>query len=229
MFRNSFHYSFHGNRTMKLDAFIKSLLPKDDKFFNLFDQLATIMVESAGMLKTLPALPMKERAATVEMIEELENKADSVTHAIFTHLHTTFVTPIDREDIHSLASKMDDVVDFIHGSSKRFYMYKIKKDNKHIQKLTEIIYEATLHIQSGVSLIRNISDEVNIKTVLLKIHQCENDGDDTFNEAIAYLFEKEKNPIDLIKAKEVLVTLETATDNCEDVANILEAILIKNN
>ncbi len=213
---------------MRLDRIIQSLLPHDAKFFKLFDDVARTMVESADVLRTLPSMSKSERQVTVDQIKELEHKADSITHAIFTELNSTFVTPFDREDIYKLAATLDDVVDYIDGSANRFYLYKIKKNSADIQRLTDIIYQSAIEIQRGISLLSDQRHTEELKQILQKINQHENDADTIFDQAIAELFDKESDAIELIKTKEVLVSLETATDKCEDVANVLESIMIKN-
>ena len=213
---------------MRLDRMIQALLPHDEKFFVLFDTLAKTIVEAAETLRTLPSQPKSERDATVSKIEELENKADSITHEIYTELNKTFVTPFDREDVHLLASTLDDVLDYIDGSAKRFHMYKIKKNSPDIQRLTEIIYQSAIEIQRGVILIADMRRAEDLHAILQKINKYENDADTIFDHAIAELFDNEKDAIELIKIKEVLVNLETTTDKCEDVANVLETLFIKN-
>lgn len=213
---------------MKFDRIIQALLPHDEKFFVLFDKLSATIVEAADILRTLPSLPKSERELTVKNISDVEHKADNITHEIFTELNSTFVTPLDREDIHKLASALDDVVDLIDGSSNRFHLYKIKKNSADIQRLTDIIYQSAIEIQRGVALITDTRRADELQKILQKINQYENDADTIFNQAIAELFDRESDAIELIKTKEVLVTLETATDKCEDVANILESIMIKN-
>jgi predicted phosphate transport protein (TIGR00153 family) len=213
---------------MRIDRLIQALLPHDEKFFVLFDKLSNTILEGADTLRTLPSLPKNEREATVKKIQDIERKADTITHEIFTELNSTFVTPLDREDIHKLASAMDDVIDLIDGSANRFYLYKIKKNSADIQRLTEIIYQSAIEIQRGVLLITDTRRSEELRKILQKINQYENDADSIFDQAIAELFDKESDAIELIKTKEVLVTLETATDKCEDVANMLESIMIKN-
>lgn len=213
---------------MKLDRFIQSLMPHDEKFFVLFDNLARTMVEAADILRTLPSISKSERQSVIDAIKEQEHKADSITHEIYTELNKTFVTPFDREDIYTLASRLDDIIDYIDGSANRFHLYKLKKNSADIQRLTEIIYQSAIEIQRGVSMINDHRHFEDLKKILRKINQYENDADDIFDLAIAELFDKEDNAIELIKNKEVLVSLETATDKCEDVANVLEGIMIKN-
>lgn len=213
---------------MKLDRIIQSLIPHDEKFFVLFDNLAKTAVEASDTLRTLPSMPKNQRQSVVDKIKDLEHKGDSITHKIFTDLNKTFVTPFDREDIHKLASTLDDVIDYVDGSAKKFHLYKIKKNSADIQRLTEIIYQSAIEIQRGISMLGDSRHVEELEKILQKINQHENDADDIFNQAIAELFDKEENAIELIKNKEVLVSLETATDKCEDVANVLEGIMIKN-
>lgn len=212
---------------MRLDRIIQAMLPHDEHFFVLFDKLARTIVEAAETLRTLPSQPKNEREATVKKIEELENKADSITHEIYTELNKTFVTPFDREDVHLLASTLDDVLDYIDGSAKRFHLYKIKKNSADIQRLTEIIYQSAIEIQRGVTLVADMRRVDELQKIIQKINQYENDADTIFDQAIAELFDNESDAIELIKTKEVLVSLETATDKCEDVANVLETLFIK--
>lgn len=212
---------------MRLDRIIQALLPHDEHFFVLFDKLAHTIVEAAETLRTLPSQAKNEREATVKRIQEFEQKADSITHDIYTELNKTFVTPFDREDVHLLASTLDDVLDYIDGSAKRFHMYKIKKNSADIQRLTDIIYQSALEIQRGVLLVADMRRADELQKILQKINQLENDADAIFNQAIAELFDNEDDAIELIKTKEVLVNLETTTDKCEDVANVLETLFIK--
>lgn len=212
---------------MRLDRIIQALLPHDEQFFVLFDKLSKTIVEAAETLRTLPSQARNEREATVKKIEELEQRADSITHEIYTELNKTFVTPFDREDVHLLASTLDDVLDYIDGSAKRFHMYKIKKNSADIQKLTEVIYQSAMEIQRGVTLVADMRRTEELQAILHKINQFENDADRIFDHAIAELFDTETDAIELIKTKEVLVNLETTTDKCEDVANVLETLFIK--
>lgn len=212
---------------MRLDRIIQALLPHDGKFFVMFDKLAQTIVEAAETLRTLPSQAKNEREATVKKIQDLENKADSITHEIYTELNKTFVTPFDREDVHLLASTLDDVLDYIDGSAKRFHLYKIKKNSADIQRLTDIIYQSAIEIQRGVILVADMRRADELQKILRKINQYENDADAIFDQAIAELFDREEDAIELIKTKEVLVNLETTTDKCEDVANVLETLFIK--
>lgn len=213
---------------MKLDRIIQALLPHDEKFFILFNNLAKTAVDAAETLQKLPSLSKNERQPIIDQINEIEHAGDNITHTIFTELNSTFVTPYDREDIYKLASTLDDVVDYIHGSANRFHLYKIKKNFTDVQRLADIIYQSVIELQRGLAILNDTSKSAELHAILQKINQYENDADEVFNLAIAELFENEDDAKELIKIKEVLVSLETATDKCEDVANVLESILIKN-
>ncbi len=212
---------------MRLDRIIQALLPHDEKFFSFFDESARIMVEAAALMKQLPKFDTEVRTKVVAQIEQLEHAGDVMTHKVFSELNSTFVTPFDREDIQILASSMDDVIDFIQGSAKRFLLYKIEECPPEMAALIDTLYASVLELQHGVSLLADLRRVDDLRAIILKVNQYEKDADAIFAQAIANLFENEKNPIYIIKLKEMFVTLETATDKCDDVANVFETILIK--
>jgi uncharacterized protein len=212
---------------MRLDRIIQALLPHDEKFFSFFDESARIMVEAASLMKQLPKNDMDVRKRIVAQIEELEHAGDVITHKVFSELNSTFVTPFDREDIQLLASSMDDVIDYINGSANRFLLYKIKECPAEMAELIDSLYASVIELQHGISLLADLRRIDDLRTIIQKVNEYENQADAIFGQAIANLFENEKDPIYLIKLKEMFVALETATDKCEDVANIFETILIK--
>ncbi|HLP16524.1 MAG TPA: DUF47 family protein [Bacteroidota bacterium] len=212
---------------MRLDRIIQALLPHDEKFFSFFDESAHIMVEAALLMKQLPPNDLEVRKSIVNQIEELEHQGDTITHKIFGELNSTFVTPFDREDIQLLASSMDDVIDFINGSANRFILYKIKDCPAEMTELIECLYKSVVELQHGISLLADLRRVDDLRAIIQKVNEYENLADSIFGQAIANLFDNEKDPIYLIKLKEMFVALETATDKCEDVANIFETILIK--
>jgi predicted phosphate transport protein (TIGR00153 family) len=163
----------------------------------------------------------------VRKIHELEHKGDNVTHKIFAELSATFVTPFDREDIHILASALDDIMDYIDGSAARFVLYKLNECPKEMSNLIDILHGSVTELQRGVSLLRDFRNSADLQKVLEKVNEYENEADAVFQRAIADLFENEKNAIQIIKLKEIYVGLETATDKCEDAANVMESLLIK--
>ncbi|MBL0061386.1 MAG: DUF47 domain-containing protein [bacterium] len=212
---------------MRLDRILQALLPHDEQFFSLFEESARNIVLAADtLLKLAPASPA-ERIKVVERIKDLEHEGDSVTHRIFSELNGTFVTPFDPEDIHVLASALDDILDYIDGSAGRFMLYKIPECPPEMVKLIECLHASVIELQHGVTLLRKLNKPAELRKVIERVNELENVADGIFERAIANLFEERSNPIEIIKLKEIYVALETATDRCEDAANVLETILIK--
>lgn len=210
--------------------FLQFFVPKDKKFFPLFESAsANLLTISKALREMVNSSDQNKRRELVKEIERLEHVGDSITHEIFNSLGNTFITPFDREDIHRLATAIDDVVDFIHGSAKRMELYKLQTYDDSMSKLAELIEQASSEIHIAVSSLRNLKNGVRVKEACVKINSYENHADDIFDMSIARLFEEEKDAILLIKKKEVLAALETATDKCEDAANALETILLKSN
>ena len=201
------------------------LLPKETRFFELFEAHAAKVLEAARALHEL--------AQNYERIEEkarhikvLETQGDHVTHDIIDKLNRTFITPLDREDIHALASALDDVLDNIEGVSSRLSLFKIEAVTPETRQLTSIIEQACAGI---VEAIRHLSDPKKIQEYLIQINHLENEADHISRTTTARLFQEETDFRELIKWKEIYGRLEATTDDCEDVANILESIVVKNN
>jgi predicted phosphate transport protein (TIGR00153 family) len=212
---------------MRLDRLIQILIPHDEKFYTFFEESAQNVVNAAMILPGLYRSAGAERERIMNEIHDFEHIGDNVTHKIFGELNSTFVTPFDREDIHLLASVLDDVMDYIDGSASRFVLYKVQRGPESIVELAEILQRQTKELQKGVSLLRDFRKSEELERVLQKINEYENEADAVFEKAIARLFEEERDPIQLIKLKEIYVGLETATDKCEDAANVLETFLVK--
>jgi predicted phosphate transport protein (TIGR00153 family) len=212
---------------MRLDRLIQVLLPHDEKFYTFFEESSQNLVAAADLLMQLGRCSPAEREGIVNRMHEYEHQGDTVTHKIFAELSATFVTPFDREDIHSLASALDDIMDYIDGSAARFVLYKLRDCPKELASLMEILKRSVMELHRGVSLLRDFRKADEIKKILEKINEYENEADSVFEGAIADLFEHEKDPIQIIKLKEIYVGLETATDKCEDAANVIETLLIK--
>jgi uncharacterized protein len=214
---------------MLFDRIIQKLLPTDEKFYSLFEESTQNLLNAASMLTKLPkAKTLSERDKLGVQIHAFEHIGDDLTHKIYSELNSTFVTPFDREDIHELASSIDDVLDEIDGSIGRIVLYKIKVVPPSVTKLIDVLELSIVELHRGVHLLRNIHKTDELQKVLRKVNEYENEADGVFEKAVADLFEHERNPVQIIKLKEVLVGLETATDKCEDAANVLEGILIKN-
>jgi predicted phosphate transport protein (TIGR00153 family) len=212
---------------MKLDRFIQILLPHDEKFYTFFEESAQNLVNAGQLLVEFSRSEPSAREAIVERMHELEHEGDSVTHKIFAELNSTFVTPFDREDIHTLASALDDVMDYMDGTASRFVLYKVEQFPAAMVTLIDILLSSVVELKRGVSLLRDFRKSDELQKVLELVNKSENEADAIFEQAVAALFEEEKNPVQIIKLKEIYVALETATDKCEDAANVLETLLIK--
>ena len=215
---------------MNLDTIIHALLPKDKQFFQYFEDDVENLLKAASVLRELmsPAMSRTEREQKIKKVEELEHRGDDVTHEIFSYLSSTFITPFDREDIHALASTLDDILDYLKGTATRISLYKVEEITSDEERLAELIYAAVQELHTAILSLRDLRSTKNIRESLVRIHSIENEADDLFERAIGNLFETCKDPILLIKTKEILVSLETATDQCEDAANVIETIMVKN-
>lgn len=214
---------------MKLDNLISFFIPKDKKFFTLFAQSSENLVAiSKKFNELLNTMAPDKRIELIKTISDLEHVGDTITHNIFTELSTNFITPFDREDIHYLASSLDDIVDYIHGSAKRMQLYKIEEYTLEMIQLADVIEKSAIEVHAAVSGLKGMKDIVRVNEAVVRINSLENQADDIFDGAIASLFIHEKDAVKIIKVKEILSNMETATDKCEDVANVIETILVKN-
>jgi uncharacterized protein len=215
---------------MKFDKILHALLPTDSTFYDLFEKDAANLMEGSLVFKSLMALDIskEDRARKIHEIENFEHLGDEITHQIHKNLGSTFITPFDREDIHELASKIDDILDSMQGASNRLVLYRIETFPPEAEKIAIMLHEAVIELHKAVYLLRNLKNVVAINESLVRINTIENAADAVFELAIARLFVECKDPIELIKMKELLVSLETATDECEDAANAIESIIVKN-
>ena len=206
---------------------LQYLLPKDRKFFPLFKQATENLVKGSKLLVELVNAPVEKRRDLIKEIEHVEHIGDNITHMIFNELGRNFITPFDREDIHALTSSIDDVLDLIQGSAKRIELYKVTVISEPMVLLSDIILKGAIELNVAVLNLEGMKRIDEIKAACVRINSLENNADDVFNLAIARLFDEEKDAIQLIKTKEILQALETATDKCEDAANVIESIIIK--
>ncbi len=214
---------------MKLDKLLHVLLPTDDRFFTFFEKDAENLLAAAKIFKELMSnsISREERGQKIRKIEELEHRGDEVTHQIYSELGSNFITPFDREDIHSLASKLDDILDFLQGAATRIVLYRVESISPEMEQLAEMVYQQVVELHKAIPQLRSFKSVEAISESLVRINSLENEADDLFERAIAHLFDTCKDPIQLIKTKELLVSLETATDQCEDAANVIESIIVK--
>jgi hypothetical protein len=173
------------------------------------------------------SITKEERAQKIRKIEDYEHKGDEITHQIFQALGSTFITPFDREDIHELTSKLDDILDYLQGASTRIILYRVDAISPEAERLAVLIHDSVVELHKAIPKLRDLRDVKLINESLVRINSIENEADDLFERAIANLFDTCKDPIMLIKSKELLVSLETATDQCEDAANVIESIIVK--
>src|SRR3954462_8933970 len=200
------------------------LIPKNQKFFDMFAEMCGNIVEGAKLLETT----LRENTdveARVHQLHDFEHKGDDMTHAILTKLNQTFITPFDREDIHTLASTIDDVLDFIYAAGERLVMYKISHVPSEAAALADVVVKQCEQIALAAS---KLEKHANVLAYCVEINRLENDADRITRGAIAKLFDTERDPITLIKIKELYEVLETASDKAEDVATVLETIGLKN-
>ncbi len=199
------------------------LIPRDTKFFELFADLSGNLIEGAKLLRSILADP-HDLAMQVSQVQAIEHKGDRATYTIITKLNQTFITPFDREDIHRLASSLDDVLDFMNSAALRLVMYKINNPPPVAAELAGIIVLQCESLGKAVSLLEKNG---HVMEHCEEVNRLEDMADQISRKAIADLFEHEKDPIQLIKLKELYEELEFATDKAEDAANVLEAIVLK--
>ncbi len=200
------------------------ILPREAKFFDLFVDMAKNIERASNQLVELLRLydNVPER---VRAIKDCEHLGDQMTHDLITRLNKTFITPIDREDIHELASKLDDVLDMIDAVSSRMMIYKIERPTDDAVRLAELIQES---VQVLVKALAVLEKHDHIIEHCIEINRLENEGDRVSRIAIARLFDDGKDPFYVIKWKEIYEVLEKAIDKCEDVANVIEGVVVKN-
>lgn len=212
---------------MSLNSIFQFLVPKDKKFFPLFEEASSNLIELASHLHELVNLPLKERNELFEKIDQLEQKGEDITRQTSLELSRNFITPFDREDIHSLITSIDNVADYLHGAASRMRLYQVDKITKSIRKLTEINLEACQNIDVAVKELRNLKKIKNITDACARINKLENKSDTVYNKAVFEIFENETDAKNIIKYKEVLSSLESATDKCKGVASVLESVSVK--
>ena len=212
---------------MNINNFFQFLVPKDTKFFPLFEQASSNLIEIATNLHEAVNLPLKEREVLFQKIDALEQKGEDITRQTNLELSRNFITPFDREDIHSLIISIDNVADNLHGAASRMRLYQVDKITKSIRKLTEINLEACQNIDVAVRELRDLKKMKNITDAIVRINKLENKSDNVYDKAVLDLFENETDAKNIIKYKEVLSVLENAADKCKSVASVLESISVK--
>jgi predicted phosphate transport protein (TIGR00153 family) len=210
--------------------FIARLMPREGRFFSLFDNHAKLIVDGAlALVDVLRDYEVaKDRAAGIKLIEDAEHSADRITHETVQLLHTTFITPFDRDDIHRLISRMDDVLDLIQDTAESLVLYDIQKITPEAKQLAELVLRCAEHVQSAVKLMVSMADAAAMLEICQDIDKLESEADKVMRDAVSRLFREESDVRQVIKLKAVYEALESATDKCQDVANVIESVVLEN-
>jgi predicted phosphate transport protein (TIGR00153 family) len=206
------------------DTVVFRLLPREEKFFDLFEQQASHIVSASRVLEEL-TLDYPDAKGKAQRIKDLEHAGDTLTHEIVRRLNTTFITPIDREDIYALASRLDDVLDLIDAVADRLVLYKIKAPTEGCIAMAKIIVKTAEETDRAVRCLRTLSPFYHKHAV--EVNRLENEADRLLRDQLAALFEGGTDAIEVIKWKELYETMESVTDRCEDVVNVIEGITLK--
>ncbi len=211
-----------------MNIFAKLLAPKNKIFYELFEKSAD-NVKYMGLLLTqvVRETDFDQRQGLISKMEDVEHANDELTHSLFTELGRNFITPFDREDIHYLASALDDIADYIYATAKKINFYRVNPNDIGIHKLSEIILQSTTEVRAAVGELRDMKNMRAITASLVKINSLENEADDMFDMSIERLFATEPDAKEVIKKREIYQVMETATDKCEDAANVIESIIVK--
>jgi uncharacterized protein len=213
---------------MGVNSFLKIFLPKDRVFYQLFENVSGTLVKMGYKLKDVVNEPdFEKRGQLIREVEDMEHVCDEYTHEIFTQLGKNFITPFDREDIHYLATALDDIADYMQASAKKINFYKVNPNDIGIQKMADIIPLGCEAVNRAVIELRNMKNMRQITDALVAINSIENQGDDIFDMSIERLFDSEPDAKEVIKKREIYQVMEIVTDKCEDAANVIEGIIVK--
>lgn len=206
---------------------LKFLLPKEFSFFDLFDKQADLAVEAAAHFSQLMA-DYKVSDAEVEKMREIEHRGDEVTHQIMDHLNKTFITPFDREDIHSLSKELDDIIDMLYTITKRLRVYKILSPDRNLMEFARVIEMSVRGVAKAIKGLRSPKERKAVLKVCVEVNSLENLGDKMRDDMLGDLFAKyASDPVAVIKWKEIYQDAETVLDVCEDAVHVVESILVK--
>jgi predicted phosphate transport protein (TIGR00153 family) len=213
---------------MAFNTFLKIFLPKDRIFYSLFeDSSQRVLLMSKVLKQMVNENDSAERSSIMTRIEDLEHQNDEATHQIFTELSRNFITPFDREDIHYLATALDDVADHIYAAGKKIIFYHINTNDHGIRKFADLIEQSAEQVQHAVLELRNMKNLRLITEAIVKINSIENQADDLFDTNVERLFAEVDDAKEVFKMREIYQVMEDATDKCEDAGNVIESIIIK--
>jgi len=207
---------------------MKLFMPKDQVFYSLFEEVADNVYTMGKTLKAVVSeVDFDRREELINTLENQEHINDELTHQIYTELGRNFITPFDREDIHYLATALDDICDYIYSSAKKINFYKVNPNDTGIQKMADLIEQGSEQIRNAVRELRDMRNMRKITDALVKVNSIENQADDIFDMSIDKLFDGEPDAKEVIKKREIYQAMEIATDKCEDATNVIESIIIK--
>ena len=201
-----------------------SLIPKEEQYFSLFRQMTSYIFDAARALSEMLADTGGDYRAHLKNIKSIEHSCDDLTHSIVTKLNTSFITPFDREDIYLLTSALDDIVDLIDDAARALVIYNVTEVTEHSRQFADVIQRMAVQLHEVVSSMERPG---GISERLVEMHRLENEGDETYHTAIAELFLNATDAMHVIKWKDIYEKLEAAVDRCENVANIIESVIIK--
>jgi uncharacterized protein len=213
---------------MALNSIMRLFMPKDRIFYSLFEEVGDGVKRMGDLIVELVNEPDRDKRYSLHrQVEDQEHVNDDLTHKLFTELGRNFITPFDREDIHTLASALDDICDYIYATAKKINTYRVDVNDDAIRKLADLIRDSTGSVRQAVGELRNMRDMRRITDSLVKINSIENQADDIFDSSIERLFEREPDAKEVIKKREIYQVMEVVTDKCEDAANVIESIIVK--
>ena len=216
------------NERMSIDKVLKFFQPKDKTFYPLFGKAADNIVHISNLLlHCVKESDTDKREAIIKEIEHAEHIGDEITHEIMNNLNTVFITPFDREDIHYLASTIDDVADHVKDAALRIKLYKPNNVPSAVIKMAELISEGAVKVKAAIEELRDMRNIEKLRKMIIEINNVENQSDAIFELALTDLFANEKDPIEIIKIKDIIAKMESASDRCEDIANVIESIIVK--
>jgi uncharacterized protein Yka (UPF0111/DUF47 family) len=203
-------------------------MPKNRVFYDLFEKVAENVAVMGTKLKHVIEEPdFDKRASLITQLEDIEHDNDELTHKIFTELSRNFITPFDREDIHYLATALDDIADYIYASAKKINFYRVNPNDSGLHKLADMIEQSTIQVKIAIAVLRDMKNMRQMTEALVKINSIENQADDIFDLSIERLFAIEQDAKEVIKKREIYQAMEIVTDKCEDASNVIESIIIK--
>jgi uncharacterized protein len=213
---------------MSLNSILKFFQPKDRIFFNLFEAVGTQLMQMSELFtNAINEKDITKRDEMLRKLEDFEHKNDEVTHQIFIQLGQNFITPLDREDIHYLATALDDIADYMWGAAKRIVNYQIEDEYQTLPAFAEIISKSIISVNTALFALRDMKDMESITASCIAVNNYENNADNLLDATMLKLFNSSSSAVDLIKKKDIFQMLELVTDKCEDAANVIESIIIK--